>query len=715
MTRVATYCRICEAACGLLAEHGPDGVSLSPDPDHVVSRGFACAKGVRFGQVHRDSARVNQPMLRKHGSLQCVSWSEAYQHVGGELKRIREAHGPHAIGVYLGNPAAFSPLTTLFGTAFVRGLGTRNYFNAGSLDCNNKFVVAREMLGSPGTHPIPDLDHSRFALLLGTNPSVSQSSFVNAPRMVERLRNIEKRGGRVIVVDPRRTETARSVGEWLPIRPGGDAALLLGLVHVILRDGLQHNIRVGRFTHGLEDLRRHAAPFDPQRVSGLTGIAPERVESLAREFAAADGAFCHVSTGVNQGPFGSLAYAAKIALEAITGNLDRRGGALFPRGALDVAAWARRLGIDREPKWKSRIGGFSPVLGALPCAILPDEILTPGPEKLRALVVLAGNPLLSAADGGRLLKAFQSLELLVVIDLFVNDTGALAHAVLPATDWLEREDIPLAQLQLQPEPYLQWTPAVAEVRGERRHDWQILMQLARSSGTFVGSAAGHRALAASLKLLGPSGLMAAPLAASLGVRPLGRLKRHPHGLRLPESRPGEFLERRIGTPSRRVELCPEAVFADASKALRGAPRGPELLLFSKRQRVGHNSWMHNNPELRPEPQRAHLAPQDAQRLGLKNGDWVRLVSEAGRIELPVALDPDVAPGGISVPHGYGHHEASGWHLARERGGANVNQLASSGPDATHRLSGMSQFNAIPVRVEKLVRLSVANAGDAAGA
>ncbi|MCA9643388.1 MAG: molybdopterin-dependent oxidoreductase, partial [Myxococcales bacterium] len=523
-----------------------------------------------------------------------------------ELARIRAAHGPHAVGVYLGNPAAFSPLTTLFGTAFVRGLGTRNYFNAGSLDCNNKFVVAREMLGSPGTHPVPDLDHSQFALLLGTNPSVSQSSFVNAPRMVERLRDIEKRGGRVVVVDPRRTETARSVGEWLPIRPGGDAALLLGLIHVILREGLQHSVRVGRFTRGLEDLRQHAAAFDPQRVSQLTGIEAERIEGLAREFAAADGAFCHVSTGVNQGPHGSLAYACKIALEAITGNLDRRGGGLFPRGAFDVATWARRLGIDREPKWTSRIGGFRPVLGALPCSILPDEILTPGPEKIRALVVLAGNPLLSAADGGRLLEAFESLELLVVVDLFVNDTAALAHAVLPATDWLEREDIPLAQLQLQPEPYLQWTPAVAEVQAERRHDWQILLELARAAGTYVGSPLAHHALEKSVALFGPSGVMAAPLASSLGPRPLQRLKRHPHGLRLADSPHGEFLERRIGTPSRRVELCPEAIFADTPRVLRDLPRTEELLLFSKRQRVGHNSWMHNNADLRPEPQRAHL-------------------------------------------------------------------------------------------------------------
>ncbi|MCA9627299.1 MAG: molybdopterin-dependent oxidoreductase, partial [Myxococcales bacterium] len=706
---------ICEAACGLIAEtDAGGGGTLSPDVEHVVSRGFACAKGVRFGQVHRDPARVNAPHLRRGGKLERASWPEALSRVGAQLRDIREAHGSHAVGVYLGNPAAFSPLTPLFGTAFVRGLGTRNYFNAGSLDCNNKFVVAREMLGSPGIHPVPDLDRARFALLLGTNPSVSQSSFINAPRMVERLRKIEKRGGRVVVVDPRRTETAQSVGEWLPIRPGGDAALLLGLIHVILKEGREHKIRVGRFTRGVDDLRRHVAAFDPRRVASLTGIEPARLEALARDFAAADGAFCHLSTGVNQGPHGTLAYAAKIALETITGNLDREGGALFPRGAIDVATWARRLGIDREPPWRSRVGGFPPVLGALPCSILPDEILTRGPDQIRALVVIAGNPLLSAADGGRLLEAFRSLELLVVIDLFINDTGALAHAVLPATDWLEREDMPLAQLQLQPEPYLQWSPAVTPAHGERRHDWQILLELARHGGFPLGSPALQRGLELALKWMGPSRLLAAPLAASLGPRPLELLKRHPHGLRLPQTPAGDFLRRRIGTRSRRVELCPESVFSDAPRVLADVPREGTLLLFSKRQRVGHNSWMHNNSELRPAPQRAHLSPEDASELGLANGDRVRLRSETGVIELRVQLDSDVAPGGVAVPHGYGHHRDSSWSLARTRGGANVNALAASGPRAAHPLSGMSQFNALEVRIEKLVGDEAEGSGDAAG-
>lgn len=712
MPKIATYCRICEAACGLIADTDGPRLTLHPDPAHVVSQGFVCSKGVHFDQVHDDPDRVDAPLLRRAGRLSTASWSDALVSAGAELKRIREAHGPHSVGMYIGNPSAFSPLTTLFGLAFVKALGTRNYFNAGSLDCNNKFVVAREMLGSPASHPVPDLDRAQFALLVGTNPSVSQSSFINAPRMVERLKRIEERGGKVYSVDPRRTETSKVVGSWIAIRPGSDAALLLGMIHVILRDGLDHAIRVARFTRGVEDLRSKTQAFCPRRVHELTGIDPGQVEALAREFAQADGAFCHISTGVNQGGGGNLSYAAKIALEAITGNLDQRGGTLFPEGAIDTASWAARLGADREPTWKSRIGGHSPVLGALPCSILPDEILTPGPEQVRALVVLAGNPLLSAPDSGRLLEAFKQLEYLVVIDLFVNDTASLADAVLPCTDWLEREDAPLTQLQLQPTPYVQWTPAVTQAKAERRHDWQILLDLAAHSGVQLGGARLIDAsLRGALKLAGPRGLLLAPLLTALGRAPMTTLARHPHGLLLPPAVPGAFLGRRIRTASRRVELCPAAVYAQLP-LLEQLPRpaAGQLLVFSKRQRLGHNSWLHNNPGLNPGAMRAHISPGDADELGLRSDDWVSLTSSAGRLELQVKVDPDVARGGIAIPHGYGHSEQSGWREARRRGGANVNTLAASGPGAADPLSGMTHFNGICVSIERLAATDRASPG-----
>jgi formate dehydrogenase len=563
------------------------------------------------------------------------------------------------------------------------------------------------MLGSPATHPVPDLDRARFALLIGTNPSVSQSSFVNAPRMVERLKAIEARGGQVVIVDPRRTETARSVGSWLPIVPDTDAELLLALLHVIFREGLVRRDLLERHARGAAELERAVAAFDPERVSRVTGIEASRIVSLARAFARAGGAFCHLSTGVNQGTHGAIAYAAKIALELATGNLDRAGGALLQRGALDLAGLAARVGWDREPAWRSRIGGFAPVLRSLPTAILADEILTPGAEQIRALIVIAGNPLLSAPDGARLKRALSALELCVAIDLFQSDTAAHATHLLPCTDWLEREDLPLAQVQLQPVPYVQWTDAVVAPRAERRPEWRILADLARAARVpLFGSRAADLATRAVLRTAGAPGLVLPLLVRTLGATPLRTLRAHPHGLLVDRERPGDFLRRRIATPSGKVELFPADVYARLPALRRRLEADPEpagsgLRLYTKRERLGHNSWMHGNQALTLGEQRAYLSPIDAARLGVRSGQRVRLSTPSGSIELPVEVTADVVAGAVAVTHGYGHDAASGWTEAVRRGGQNVNLLAASGPDATDPLTGMCRFVGLRVAIEAL--------------
>ena len=697
-----TYCRICEAACGLLADvEGKKILRLRPDREHVVSKGFVCAKGTRFLEVHESGDRVDHPLVRDGGRFVRQTWEQATRDAGRRLARIIRLYGPHAVGVYIGNPSAFSYSLPTLSSAFLKAIGTRNYFSAGSLDCNNKFVVSQRMLGSLALHPVPDLDHADFALLIGTNPSVSQSSFVNAPRMVERLKAVEARGGSVIVVDPRRTETLRSVGQWLPIVPDTDAALLLSLLCVIFEEGLEARRMIDRHASGVEKLCTAVRPFTPERVSVITRIPAARIRDLARRFAGARGAFCHVSTGVNQQSFGAIAYAAKIALELVTGNLDRRGGALMPRGMLDTAGVIRRFGLDQEPRWRSRIGGFPTVLQALPTGILADEISTPGRERIRALVVVAGNPLLSAPDGKRLRKALGELELLVSVDLFVNDTGAFATHVLPSTDWLEREDFPLAQLQLQPIPYLQWTDAVVEARGERRPEWRILADLAHAAGRpLFGNRVLDLATRAALRAGGAQALLLPLLAAALGPRPLKRLRDNPHGLLARSERPGDFLERRIATPSRRVELFPEDVYArldELAETLRETePAVLGLRLFTKRERLGHNSWMHSNKALQTPRQRAYVSREDAERLKLAAGELARLSSATGSIELPIEISADVVPGAVAVSHGYGHEDASGWSAAKDRGGKNVNLLAASGPDAIDPLTGMCKFVGVPV-------------------
>ena len=706
MPAIATYCRICEAACGLIAEVDAEQiVALSPDPDHVVSKGFACAKGTRFLEIHRSPGRVDHPLIRRGGKLQRVGWAEANRDIGRRLRQIIDTHGPHAVAVYVGNPSAFSYTLPIYSTAFIRALGTRNYFSAGSLDCNNKFFVARKMLGSAATHPVPDLDRAHFALLLGTNPSVSQSSFVNAPRMTERLQAIQRRGGRVVIVDPRRSETARMVGEHVAIRPDTDAAFLLALLHVIFAEGLLDAESVRAHASGLSALQRAVQAFSPERVAAATGVAATTVQQLARGFARAPGAFCHLSTGVNQGRFGNIAYAAKIALELVTGNLDKAGGALIIRGAADTAGLARLLRLDREPSHRSRVGNFPTVLGTLPTAILADEIQTPGPGQIRALICLAGNPLLSAPDGGKLRAALQDLELHVSVDLFVSDTGAHASHVLPAVDFLEREDFPLTQLQLQPVPYVQWTDAVVAPRGERRPEWQILLDLAAAARLpLFGNRGADAALRLALKASGPRALVLPLLVGALGPRPLRTLRAAPHGISLAHrERPGRYLRSRSATP---IVLDDPEVWARLDE-LRGQldaePRG--LRLISRRERLGHNSWMHDNPRLSLPTHVAYFAPSDADAFGIRSGDRVRLSANGRSIEIGAAIDPALSPGAVAVPHGYGHEPGSSWQFAQRRGGQNINQLAASDAASLDPESGMAQLIGVALEVEVLAEIS----------
>lgn len=700
-TRV-TYCRICEAACGLLADV-EDGnvIGLRPDPDHVVSQGFACAKGTRFTELHHSASRVDHPLERHGDRLRRTTWDSALADIGEKLRTIRDRHGPNSIGLYIGNPTAFAYSMQMASFALIEAIGTKNYFTAGSLDCSNKFAVSRQMFGSAATHPVPDIDHANFALLLGTNPSVSQSSFVNAPRWVERLRALEARGGHIVVVDPRRNETSRVVGEHIPIVPDTDAALLMSLLHIVFDEGLESgdHSRV----NGLDELRAAARRFPPEKVERITGISEARLRKLARDFAQADGAFCHMSTGVNQGTFGTIAYAAKIALEFVTGNFDRQGGALYQKGAADIATIARLVGFDKEPDWRSRIGGFPPVTGALPTAILPDEILTPGDGQIRALIVVAGNPLLSAPDGDRFARALKQLDLCVSVDMFVNDTAAYATHVLPSTDFLEREDIPLVQLQLQPNPYVQWTDPVTKPRGERRQEWEIFFDIARAAGLpLFGNRAVDAAIRASIRMAGFESLAKPSLIPALGPRPLHKLRKHPHGIAIHREVRGSFLKKRIGTKSKRLELYPEKVWTRLDELERSLTPSAEstLRLISRRQRLGHNSWMHSNPALKTGPHVAHLSPADAARLNIGQGDTVRISSKSGAIELPADITDDVIEGAIAVPHGYGHHASSSWTSAVERGGANVNLLAASGPANLDPLSGMCQLIGIQVHVER---------------
>lgn len=720
-TRVHTFCRICEATCGLVAdvEEGRI-VALAPDADHVVSRGYACVKGLRQHALLQSPDRLASPMKRVGNRFEPIPWRQAFEEIGEKLRALRASEGADAIGFYLGNPTSLSFLPPILAAAFMQGVGSKNFFQTGSQDCNNKFAVAERMYGYPFIQPFPDVDHTRCLVLVGSNPAVSKMSFVHLPDPIARLRAIEKRGGAVFHVNPRRTETAKVVGEHVFIRPDTDVFFYLSFLNVVLSEGSVDRAAVGRTMKGYDRVAALAEPYPPERTEAVTGIAPATLRRMVGTYLAADGAALFSSTGVNQGSDGTLAFFVQEVINAITGNLDRRGGTLVGEGyAKDFAKHARKAG-NAMRKDRSRVGDLPSVVDSLPAAILADEILTPGRGRVRAMVVMSGNPLLSVPNAdGRLERAFRELELLVSIDLFRNETGNLAHYLLPGTHALERPDLPFvfqSLVGLTPIPYAQATDAVVPPPGDQMDEVSILLALARAAGAPPFGSRTFSALlrgwteAGRLPLIGghigfTPRRMLDGIARALGLGGLSALLENPHGTLRPPNRPGSFLGRRVVTDDGLIDLCPP----DLESKARGLARRFEderaqrraLKVISKRELLSHNSWMHNDPELvlgRRRSNHAHMHPADARDAGVEDGETVSVTSRSGRIVLSVKVTDEMMRGAIAIPHGWGHADADGLTVARTTGGANVNLLADDGPESVDPISGMARLNGIVVEV-----------------
>ena len=708
-----TYCRICEPLCGLVATV-EDGrvLKLRPDAAHPLSRGFACPKGIAMADIQNDPDRVLHPLRRGADGFERVSWGAALDEIGERLGRIRAEHGGDAIAWYMGNPGAFSYSHPLWVAGFLAALGSPHLYTAGSQDVNNRFAASALLYGSPFLLPIPDLARTDLLLIVGANPLVSHGSVMSAPRVSDALRGIVGRGGRVVVVDPRRSETARAF-EHVPVNPDSDAWLLLSLLEVIFAEGLEDRHAIERQARGAESLRELCAEHPPEATAAITGVEAERVRELARAIAAAPSAAIYGRTGSCLGRHGTLVSFLLDALAVVTGNLDRRGGSIFGSSPAPFEDLADRIGLGTYGKVRSRIGGFPDVLGNLPATLMAKEITTPGRGQIRALFVSAGNPVLSVPNGEELAAAFRELDLLVSIDLYVNDTNREADFVLPATTFLEREDFPLPFLSLFTTPFIQMTEPVVEPYGEARQEWEVIDAISRRLG-IVPAASRPARLAGKLGLrleprrlfdlvlrLGPQGDRFGLRRGGLSV---AELRRHPHGLVLGDSLEPGTLRRRIRHRDGRVRLGPPAIAADARRlAERARSDGNAdrtLRLIGLRELRSHNSWMHNS-SLLMRGGRVHAArihPEDAATAGIGDGERCRITSASGSIEIPALVTDEVKPGTIAVPHGWGHR-GGGWRRANEAGGANVNLLASSEPEELESLAGMAHLNGIAVRID----------------
>ncbi len=715
-TITPTFCRICEAGCGLLATtEGDRVVRLDPDKDHVASQGFACVKGLKFANLHHSPDRLDHPMKRVGDRWEQISWDQALAEIGAKVRSLRDEHGADAIAGYLGNPAAFGSFHAVAFNAFLEGLGTTQSYSSASQDLTNKYLVAKRLYGHELLQPIPDLDRTDLVVLIGTNPAISQMSVVQVPRAMARLKAIVDRGGRVVSVNPRRTETARAVGDHLFIRPGTDVFLLASFLHVVLAEDAVDHALVDAHTTGFEALDGVVADWSPERTEAVTGIPAVDLRALVADYLAADGASLYCSTGVNMGPHGTLAYWLLNVINAVTGNLDHAGGALVRTPPFDFQkrSMASGLGVSDA---RSRIGDFEAILGTFPASLLADEITTPGPGQVKALFVSGGNPVLSVGNGDRLAAALDELELLVSIDLFRNETAEHADYVLPACSWLERPDVPFvhAFAGLQVDPWLQYTDAVVPPAAERREESWIFAHLADACGVGLGAGAAGLLTRALGRLRGVpllGGLVevsdARLLALVLQVarHPVRTLRRHPHGVRLPDVAGGEFLGKRVFTDDGKVHLAPPDFVAaaaglDADFEAERTDLG--LRLITRRERHSHNTWTHN-----AEPfvggdrttNRLHVTAEDADAAGLTDGGRALVRSKTGEVEVEVAVTDDLIPGVVSLPHGWGHAGAGGLTVARAHAGVNANALTADGPDGIEPLSGMARMTALSVEVE----------------
>ena len=693
MTRTAfTTCPLCEATCGLeLTVDGDRIAGVRGDREDALSRGYLCPKGASLGQLDADPDRVRHPLVRRDGKLAPAGWDEAFEAVHDGLMPIIEEHGRDALALYLGNPNVHTLAGGMYAGALRKASGSRNVYTASTIDQMPKHVSCGYLFGHPLAIPVPDVDRTDFLLILGADPFSSNGSLWTVPDLPARLAQLRGRGGRLVVVDPRRTRTARAADRHLPIRPGTDVYLLLAMVHELFARGLVRLGDLAAHVSGLDGVRELVAPYQPATVAPWCGITAAAIRELVADLAAAPRAAVYGRIGTTTVPHGTLTSWLVDVLNVLTGNLDRPGGAMFPLPAHGHRGTGSGPGF-RTGRWHSRVRGLPEVLGELPAVTLADEILTPGPGQVRALITVAGNPALSVPNAGRLDAAIAGLDFMVCVDPYVNATTRHADVLLPPPPHSQQPHYDLSFYYFAVRNMARFSPAVTPLADGAMDESDIFLRL-------IAILSGHGpdvptdGPAEVLRLLdkrlrnGPYGLSVEKLAAAGHGIDLGPLEP-----RIPEI---------LRTASGRIELCPAPIAAELAGLQAPEPLPENTFVVVGRRHVRtNNSWMHNVPALvkgRPLCT-IQINPADAGRLGLVPGGRARVTSRVGEVELPVEVTDDIAPGVVSIPHGFGH-DLPGVELSvarRQSAGVNTNLLTDD--LRLDPLSGTAVLNGVPVEV-----------------
>ena len=711
---VLRACNLCEAGCGLEMDVDGDRITaVRPDENDPVSRGYVCPKGMAIAEIHHDPDRLHRPMHRQEdGSFREIGWDEAFRLAGERLRAVRAAHGADAIGVYFGNPLVHNYSGVMMVGALVAAIGTKNRTSASSQDTAPRFAASYYLYGNAAVYPVPDLAHTNYFLCIGANPVVSQGSAMVTPNVRALLRGITERGGKIVTVDPRFTETAKLATEHVSIRPGGDAAFLLAFLHVLASDGLVDREAVRRAAAGWDTVEARLAPFTPERTARLSGIDAATTRRLAHEFAAAGAGVVYTRLGTCNNRHGTLATWAGDIVNVVLGRLGADGGSMFPEPALDAAQFMALSGMNGHGRWTSRVRGLPETASDLPASILAEEIETPGAGQIHAMVTIAGNPVLSTPNGPRLSAAMERLDFMVSIDMYVNETTRHADLILPPC-WALAEDHcePLTPSGMLNQ-HARWCPPVVEKPADERADWEILLRLAEELG---GGPTGMRPFDLALRVagwfgwrydprrqldmlwrLGPHGDRYLPWRDGITFE---KVQAAPHGVAVGRARAGTA--HRLYHKDKRVHLD-GAPFLTALGELErelDAPADDHVLLVGRRDLRSNNSWMHNSPSLVAGRERCVLLvnPEDAARAGLRDSEPAVLENHLHSATVPVRVTDEVMPGVVSLPHGWGHAASAPWQrVAGAHAGVSANDWTDD--QRVEGIVGQSIMNGVPVRL-----------------
>lgn len=734
---IQRVCPFCEATCGLSIEVENDTIkSVRGDKEDPFSRGFICPKAYGVKEMHHDPDRLRRPVRKTDEGWEEISWDEAYAEVGARLQDIRKQHGNDAIGYYTGNPVIHDLGALLYQPLLLRALDTRNSFNSSAIDTLPKIVQTGLMFGRPFplAVPVPDIDRTDHLLVIGANPVVSHGSLMTMPDAPGRLRGVRERGGKLVVIDPRRSETARIADEHVFICPGTDASLLLAMVHTLFEESLVDLGAAQGRVSGLEDVRTVVAEFTPETVTQHCGIPADTIRRLTRDFAVAESAACYGRLGTCVQEFGTLASWGCDLVNILTGNLDRPGGVMFPTAAAPVdAALPQRTGYEIG-RWKSRVSGQPEVDGQIPSSTLAEEMLTPGEGQVRAMILLMTNPVCSAANSQQLDEAFSKLDFLVAVDFYINETTRHADIILPTPAASEHAGYEVGLYLLAVRNVAKWSwPAVVTDEGTQ-DSWQVLLHLGARlmgleglseqelddlvAGQYVAGAVaavtdrwpGLTTEEVMSKLAAPIGperlidllLRVGPYGDGFGRNPggltLAKVKAAPHGIDLGPLEPR--LDDVLNTTSGQIDLAPSTMTDDIPRLrTRMRSRDDQMLLIGRRELRYSNSFMHNLPALVKGPDRCtlHVSSADAERIGLQTGKPARIISRVGHVTAPVEVTDDLMPGVVSLPHGWGHAvEGTRLRVANEHAGVNTNILTDD--QAYDVASGTAVLFGTPVTV-----------------